>query len=222
MPRLLLLPLALLMLLPPPATAAAGEFFFCCQDPANGRRVCGDSLPEQCRGRSYRVLDRGGNVLKEVGPPLTAEQKAEQEAEVRRRKEQDEAAREQRRKDQALLDTYSTSKDIDVAQGMAERDVNGAIKNAEASIEASRTKRRKFETEAEFYKKQSMPAALEKELRTIDHEIKVQQELLDVKKRELEAVRSKYEADRKRYAELTGRPSAGAAVNRPASSSTAR
>ncbi len=219
MPKRLLLPLALIILAP--TAEAAGEFY-CCQDPTSGRRVCGDTLPAQCRGQAYRILDRGGNVIKEVGPPLTPEQKAEQAAEARRRKELLEAAREQRRLDQALLDTYATPQDIDVAQGKAERDVIMAIKNAEASIEASRNKRKKFEAEAEFYKKKTLPAPLEKELRTIDHEIKVQQELVDVKKRELEAVRGKYEADRKRYFELTGRSSAGPAVNRPASSSAVR
>jgi hypothetical protein len=85
-----------------------------------GRRVCGDSLPEQCRGRAYRHLDSGGNVIKEVGPPLSAEQKAEQAAEARRKKQIEEAAREQRYKDQALLDTYAMPQDIDLAQSKAE------------------------------------------------------------------------------------------------------
>jgi hypothetical protein len=218
MPRLIL---SLIFILLVPVAQAAGEFY-CCQDPASGRRICGDSLPSQCRGQAYRILDSGGNVVREVGPPLTAEQKAEQAAEARRRKQMEEAAREQRRKDQALLDTYATPKDIDMAQAKAEGDVVIAIRNAETSIEASRNKRKKFEAEAEFYQKKALPAPLEKELRTIDHEIKVQQELMDVKKRELEAVRSKYEADRKRYQELTGRSSAGTALNRPASSSAVR
>jgi hypothetical protein len=213
-----LLPLLLLLLLP---TAGATGGFYCCQDPS-GRRVCADSLPPQCRGQAYRILDGAGNVVKEVGPPLTPEQKAEQIAENRRRKQLEEAARELRRKDQALLDTYAVPQDIDTAQRKAERDVNLAIQGAEMSIKAAQTKRKKFEAEAEFYKTKTMPHGLEKELRAIDHEIKLQQELVDVKQRELEAVRTKYEADRKRYFELTGRTSSGPAVSRPASSSTVR
>ena len=219
MPNPRLLPLLLLLLAP--GAEAMGEFY-CCQDPASGRRICGDSLPAQCRGQAYRILDSGGNTIREVGPPLTPEQKAEQAAETRRRKQMEEDARETRRKDQALLDTYATPADIDLAQEKAERDVNIAIRNAEASIEASRIKRQKHEAEAEFYKKKAMPPQLQKELRTIDHEIKVQRELVDVKTRELAAVRSKYEADRKRYFELTGRTSAGPAVSRPTSSSAVR
>lgn len=199
------LPLSFLLLALAANTAFAAGEFYCCPDPASGRRVCGDSLPEQCRGRGYRILDSGGNVIKEVGPPLTAEQKAELAIEARRKKQIEDAAREQRYRDQALLDTYATPKDIDLAQSKAESDVNLAIQDTEARITDARAKRKKFEAEAEFYKKKAMPADLAKELRTLEHEIKIQQELLDVKKREFDTIKAKYDADRKRYYEVTKR-----------------
>lgn len=186
------------------SASAAGEFY-CCQDPNSGRRVCGDTLPEQCRGRAYRILDSGGNVVKEVGQPLTPEQKAEQALEVKRKKLLEEASREQRRKDQALLDTYAAPEDIDLAQKKAEADINLSIQAAQERIAVAQKKRKKFEDEAEFYKKKEMPAELAKQLRALEHEIKVQRELQDVKKREFDAIKAKYDADRKRYGELTGR-----------------
>lgn len=196
-----LAPFILLALLTPTAQAD----FYCCQDPVSGRRVCGDSLPEQCRGRAYRLLDSGGNVIKEVGPPLTPEQKAEKLLEDRRRKQLEEASREQRRRDQALLDTYAMPQDIDLAQRKAEADVNLAIKDTEERIEAARNKRKKFEAEAEFYKKKNLPPELAKNLAALDHEIRLQQELLELKKREFDTIKTKYDADRKRYYELTVR-----------------
>lgn len=186
---------------------AAGEFY-CCHDPNSGRRVCGDTLPEQCRGRAYRVLDSGGNIVKEVGPPLTAEQKAEQAQENRRKKKQEEADRELRRRDQALLDTYTTPEDIDLAQKKAEADVNFAILATIARIDAIRNKRKKFADEAEFYQKKALPPDLERELNALDHEIKLQQDLLEIKKKDFETIKAKYDADRKRYFELTRRPPA--------------
>ena len=174
---------------------------YCCE----GGRICGDSLPEQCRGKAYRILDSSGNVLKEVGPPLTAEQKAQAAAEAQRKKELEEQAKEQRRKDQALLDTYATPQDIDLAQSKAEADVNLAIKGAEDRIAAARKQRMKFEEEAEFYKKKALPPEVAKGIRDADHEIKTQQELLDVKKGDAATIKAKYDADRKRYGELTGR-----------------
>ena len=191
------------------ATSAQGaNEFYCCHDPSSGRRVCGDTLPEQCRGRAYRVLDSGGNIVKEVGPPLTAEQKAEQALENRRKKKQEEADRELRRRDQALLDTYSTPEDIDLAQKKAEADVNFAILAAIARIDTAQTKRKKLADEAEFYKKKTLPPDLDRELKAIDHEIRLQQELLDLKKKDFETIKAKYDADRKRYFELTRRPPA--------------
>lgn len=186
------------------AAQAAGEFY-CCQDPASGRRVCGDTLPEQCRGRAFRILDSGGNVIKEVGAPLTPEQKAEQILENKRRKQLEDAGREQRRRDQALLDTYSTPEDIDIAQKKAEADLKVTIQATNDRIATAQKKRNKLADEAEFYKKKTMPAELEKDLRAIEHEIKLQQELVELKKKEFDTIKAKYDADRKRYFELTRR-----------------
>jgi len=209
--------LPLLVLLAVGSAQAASEFY-CCQDPANGRRVCGDTLPEQCRGRAYRILDSGGNIVKEVGAPLSPEQKAELILENKRRKQLEDAGREQRRRDQALLDTYTTAEDIDLAQKKAEADVNLAIQATNERIATAQKKRKKFADEAEFYKKKALPPELEKDLRAIDHEIRLQQELIALKQKEFDTIKAKYDADRKRYFELTRKsPTApsGGAVNQP-------
>jgi len=193
----------LLALLLAGSAQAAGEFY-CCQDLASGRRVCGDALPEQCRGHAYRILDRAGNIVKEVGPPLTAEQKAEAAAEAQRQKQQEAEARERRRRDQALLDTYSRLQDIDLAQEKAENDVKLSIADAEAQIDLIRKRRKVFENEAEFYKNKPLPPDVDKGLRTTAHEIRLQEELRELKKKDFATIKAKYDADRKRYLELTG------------------
>jgi hypothetical protein len=209
--------LPLLVLLAVGSAQAASEFY-CCQDPANGRRVCGDTLPEQCRGRAYRILDSGGNIVKEVGAPLSPEQKAELILENKRRKQLEDAGREQRRRDQALLDTYTTAEDIDLAQKKAEADVNLAIQATNERIATAQKKRKKFADEAEFYKKKALPPELEKDLRAIDHEIRLQQELISLKQKEFDTIKAKYDADRKRYFELTRKSPTtppGGAVSQP-------
>lgn len=161
------------------------------------------------------MLDSGGNIAKEVGAPLTPEQKAEQIVENRRRKQLEDSSREQRRRDQALLDTYATPEDIDFAQQKAEADVNFAILATIARIDAARTKRKKFEDEAEFYKKKTLPPSLDQDLRALDHEIKLQQDLLSMKRRDFEAIKAKYDADRRRYFELTRKAPATPVGNPP-------
>lgn len=183
-----------------PAKDPGGGKMFCCE----GGRICGDSFPERCRGKAYSVLDDKGNLIREEPAPLTPQQKAEAAAEAQRKRELEEHAREQRRQDQALLQTYASAQDIDRSQARAELDVGAAIKGAEEKIAATRKQRKKFEDEAEFYKRKTLPPEVTKGLREADHEIKTHQELLDVKRKDLASIQAKYDADRKRYAELTG------------------
>ena len=201
-----------------PAVSGTGKVnssgFYCC----DGGRICSDTLPEQCRGKAYQVLDSAGNPIKEVGPPLTPEQKAQIAAEAARKKELEEQQREQRRKDQALLVTYASPQDIDMAQKKAEEDVNFAIRAAEERISAAQKKRNKLLEEAEFYKKKPMPGELAKSLRDVEHEIKTEQELMEVKRGDAATIKAKYDADRKRYTELTGRSTAPAPLSTPSPS----
>ena len=48
--------------------------------------------------------------------------------------------------------------------------------------------------------------------RAIDHEIKLQVELIELKKKEFDTIKAKYDADRKRFFELTRRPPSGSAA----------
>ncbi|MCE1240882.1 MAG: hypothetical protein LWW83_13265 [Azonexaceae bacterium] len=202
MPKKLLLLLALTVTSP----LWAGEELFCCDAPGQGR-LCGDSLPPQCRGLAHRIYDRAGNLVKTVGPQQTPEQKAAAAEEARKRKQMEDAQREQRRFDQALLDTYATPDDIDLTQQKAEDDINFSIRAAQAKLSDAQGRHRKLANEAEFYKRKPMPGDLDRDLRATAHEIQLQSELIEMKKKDLAQIRAKYDADRKRYYELTGRRS---------------
>lgn len=187
------------------ATApAAAQNIYCCHDPASGRRVCADTVPEVCKGRGHKVIDRNGSVIREVGPPLTAEQKAEQIAEAKRKQEIEAAERERRRRDAALLETYSNLEDIDRMQARAEEEIKKGMVQAEERIADAQKRRKKFEDEAEFYKKKELPTEVRRGLKSAEDEIQAQQALLDSKQQDLEATRAKYAEDRRRYRELTG------------------
>lgn len=193
---------------------AAGEFY-CCNDPATGRRICGDTLPQQCRGSAHRIFDKGGNLRKEVGPPLTPEQKEAAREQALRAKQQEEAQREQRRLDQALLDTYATPEDIERAQNKAENDIKLLIQMAQEKITASQKQQRKFAAEAEFYKRKTLPPELDKNLRDVGHEIQLQLELIKVKNKDLTSLHTKYDSERQRYFELTGRSTSAPPPSQP-------
>ena len=206
---LLLAGSGLLCIFPPTSLAATptgsgSAILFCCHD-ANGKQVCGDILPQACYGRAYREIGEGGRTVRQVEAPLSSEQRAQRAVEDEKRRKEEAARQEQQRKDQALLNTYGNERDIDAMRARSEEDVNKAIKAAEAKIGEIRAQRKKFENEAEFYKKKTLPADVQKGLRDADAEIQAQESIIEAKKKELDIIRVKYDEDKKRYLDLTRR-----------------
>ena len=196
--------LALLLATLTGTSALAAGNFFCCND-ASGKQVCGDILPQACYGRAYRELGADGRTVREVDAPLTAEQRAQKAAEETKRKEEEARQKEQQRKDQALTDTYANVDDIESMRKRSLDEINRSIKNAEARIAEIRALRKKFENEAEFYKKKKLPAEVEKGLSDADFEIKGQETIIESRKKEIDTVQAKYDDDRKRFIDLMRR-----------------
>lgn len=194
--------LLLAALLPLPV-AAAGNIF-CCND-ERGKQVCADILPAACVGRAYREINNVGMVVRNVEAPLTPEQKALRAQEERRKKEAEEAAREQRRLDAALMQTYGSEADIELMRQRNEADVRKEMAAASEKIAAAKKRRQKFENEAEFYKKKVLPPEIDKGLKDADYEIKAQEELLEAKKREIDLIKAKYDEDLRRFREIKSR-----------------
>ena len=194
--------LALLLGLSTQALAAGN--LFCCID-TNGKQICGDLLPQACYGRAYREIGDSGRTLRNVEAPLTAEQRAQRAVEDEKRKAEEAARREQQRKDQALLNTYGNERDIEAMRTRAQDDVQKSIKAAEVKISEIRAQRKKFENEAEFYKRKKMPADVQKGLSDADFEIKAQESIIEAKTKELEIIRQKYDEDKRNFIDLSKR-----------------
>lgn len=184
-------------------TVAAGNLY-CCVD-ATGKQICGDLLPQACYGRAYRELGENGRTLRTIEAPLTAEERSQRQAADEKRKAEEAIVREKQRKDQALLNTYGSERDIEAMRLRAQNDVAKEIKAAETQIAEIRERRKKFENEAEFYKKKTMPAEVQKGLKDADYEIKAQESVIESKKKELDIIRDKYDDDKRRYLDLMKR-----------------
>jgi hypothetical protein len=185
----------------------AAAQIFCCHD-ESGKQVCGDILPTACYGRAYRELGQSGRTAKVVEAPLTAEERAAKAAEAKLRQERERVENEQKRRDQALLNTYGSEKDIEVMRSRTLGDLDVAIKAAEERIVEIRKHRQKFENEAEFYKKRRLPAEIAKGLRDADYEIRAQESVIDSKRKDQQAVRLKYDEDLRRFRDILTRAAA--------------
>jgi len=181
-------------------TALKGTVY-CCMD--NGHQVCGDVLPPQCFGKSYREMSPQGTVRRTVEAPLSPEQLAKREAEERARRAEVARQRAEMRRNQSLLETYSSVADIDTRRDRAVESVELELRQAEARQAQLMKKRSGLLREAEFFQKRAMPPNLAAALRESDSELAAQGSVIEAKRRDIEAIRSRYEQDRSRYIALT-------------------
>ena len=98
--------------------------------------------------------------------------------------------------------TMSVAKENGKVWAESEGDVLKAIANAEKKIVEIRQQRKKFENEAEFYKKKTLPHEVQKGLADADSDINSQEVFIAEKKKELEVIRAKYDEDKRRFVEL--------------------
>lgn len=185
-----------------PAAAQAGaKSIFCCE--VAGQTMCGDVLPAACYGRGYRELSPQGTVRREVQAPMSAEETARREEELRRRRLIELESLKQQRVDRALLETYRSLEDLDTRRDRALADLDRSIEILRQR-EADLTQRqRELIHEAAMSDARNVRQDITEDIRNLDSEIVAQRTVIDVKLREREAVRSRFDEDRRRYVELT-------------------
>jgi hypothetical protein len=179
-----------------------------------------DRPPVESAGRPSSTLTTQGQVLKKNEGALSPEQQEARDAERKRVRDEEAAAREERRKNMALLSTYPSEKDIDEARARALKQGDEAIKATEKRLDAAKKRQVDFDAEKEFYLKKPMPPKLTQDIKNNELELKNQTELLSVKKKELDTVNAKYDEDKRRYLELTKGSKGGPARAATASTDT--
>jgi len=186
------------------ATAMAQLRMYKCVD-AKGKTYYTQIPPPECLGRDTQELNKSGTRIRTTPReiPLTPEQQATREAERKKKLGDEEKAKEERRKSDALMNTYSSEKDIDEARARAVREAEAAIKETERRIAEGIKRKKELDSEKEFYVKKPMPLKLKQDISNIEIEIKNQTELLDAKKKEIGGINAKYDEDKRRYVEFS-------------------
>ena len=180
----------------------------------DGKTYVGSTLPPQCAGQAVNQMNNQGQVVKRTEAMLTPEQRAAKEAEERLNKEKAaEAARkeqEETRKNKALLSTYGSEKDIEIARSRALSDNETAVTETQKKIAQIEKMGVEMRKELEFYKKNKPPAEVTQKIQNNNIDLKAQQDLLAAKKKDVEGINNQYDEDKRRYLELTRGPATGA------------
>jgi hypothetical protein len=191
--------LTLLLCAAAAAAPAAAQKLYKYTDPTTGQVIYTDKLPPSAAGKANEQLSPQGTVVRRNEAALTPEQIAAKEAERKRKIEEDLAAKEEKRKNMALLNTYPSERDIDEARVRALKANEDSIKEAELRLAEAQKRKASLAAEAEFFKKRPMPAQLKQEIQTNEVEIKSQTELLEKKKKDADTINARYDEDLRRY-----------------------
>jgi hypothetical protein len=178
-----------------------------------GRKYYGSTIPPQCTGELVEALSAQGTLLFRIEPPLTPEQRAAKQAEEKQTAEAEAAKREARkqtevqaRRDRALLQTYTDEEDIERVRQRALASNRQAAQQVEARVAQLKQRQEQLAKEAEKYKDPSqMPRKFEQDVKAVAYDLSLQEQLLESRKREAAEINARYDEEKRKYRELTGR-----------------
>ena len=179
-----------------------------------------DKIPPEAINKGNVELSKQGIPIKKNDPALTPEQVRAHDAEEERNRQAAKARDEIARKDRALLQSYTTEGEIDLAKKRALTTIDAQVQSAQAyTLTLTKRKQEIVGRVAAFGDKQ-VPAVLERELVNVNEELDKQSDLLATKRKEIALVSARYDADKQRWHELrtiTENESAAAAGATPGS-----
>lgn len=120
--------------------------------------------------------------------------------------EEERALIDRRRKDKALVSTYSNEREIDLARDRNLQQVEARINSVQLLVKSAQESLDGFHKEAEGLKKSGgkVPASLQADINNAEDKLARLKQDLTKAEEKAAAVRASFEADKMRYRELTG------------------
>jgi len=163
-----------------------------------------DTMPPDAVNKANTELNKQGIPIKKTDPAITPEQRKARETEVERQREAAKLQAETARRDRALLDSYTTESDIDLAKNRSLRTVEMALSSAQAySAQLTKRKAELTANKAALAGK-PVPATLERDLAATETELERQTDFIVLKKKEGVTIAARYDADKARWAAIKG------------------
>jgi hypothetical protein len=161
-----------------------------------------DKMPPDAVDKASVELNRQGIAVKRTEPAPTPEQRRAKALEEERLKA---TAREREsvdRRDRALMQSYTTEDEIDLARTRALSTLDTQVTSAQAYSAQLAKRRDDLEAKRKSYGSKPVPAAIDTELESIADELGKQATLIAERKRDSAAMTAKYDQDKQRWREL--------------------
>lgn len=170
----------------------------------NGRVYYTDTPPPQSSRHAVTEMGKTGQAMKRTE---SVEERRAREAAERRLAEQKKVTEEQARKDRALLGTYTSAAEIDLARDRALEHHRLAIVGAQTRLNQVATKAKEILEKIQTITQRGrpIPPYLQNQLTATQKEAEDLKKIIRTNEEALVTVRARYEADKARYIELTGK-----------------
>ena len=189
------------------AATHAGAAFKCVDE--RGITHVGDTPPPGCAKVVMYEINRAGRILRQIDPTLTPEQAKQKQIEEAKRREAEQVAAEQKRKDTALLQTFSSEKEFDIVRDRNIEPLRARIRTAQDRVKDVDKRLKEVEEEAEFYKagkkkgrKDETPKSLVDERERLKAEKLTLVKGIATTEKEIEQIREKFDVDKQRWVAL--------------------
>ena len=168
-----------------------------------------DKVPPEAVNKGNVELNKQAIPIKKTEPALTPEQLKARAAEDERQRQTAKQQEEVNRRDRALLASYTSENEIDLARARAMQTIENVLQSTQAYM-AQLVKRREGLLAKKASAGEKVPVNVERELEMLNGEIERQGDLVAQKKREAATVTAKYDKDKQRWHELVAAKSATA------------
>jgi hypothetical protein len=174
----------------------------------DGKRHYGQAIPPACVGQPLELLNKQGLVVKRIDPEGDEKARIAKEQELEKKRELENAQKDQLRRNRALLATYTSEKDIEDARARALREHQKQVEEIQGKMDEIKRRHASYNKELALYKdttKGQPPQRLKEEIVNAEIDLKAQQTLLEAKKKEVDGINARYNEDKRRYQEATGK-----------------
>lgn len=184
----------------------SGGKIVCWKDRAGRVIGCGDKVPPEYQDSATKELNRRGVTVRQSDAALTPQQLRAQQADLDRKQVEELKKKEQRRQDKALVDTFSNEKEIDLKRDRDVQLIESNIETLQTNLKNADERQADARARIAQYTKRNapVPAPIQEELDRSEGEKTKINNQISQKRREISALRQKYEEVKKRFAELKG------------------
>jgi Domain of unknown function (DUF4124) len=161
-----------------------------------------DKIPPEAVNKGSVELNKQGIPVHRIDPALTPEQRRAREVEDERARQAAKIREDMLRKDRALLQSYTTEGEIDLAKKRALGTLDTQVQSAQAFIVTLGKRKQEITSRIAGLGDKPVPAAMETELNNVNDELVKQEDLIASKRKDGATIAARYDADKKRWQEL--------------------